>query len=384
MSKIIAHIDEFGTNSIEVEKEGVSSHFLICATLIEEKNLLESENIIKDIRKRHFQNSEIKSSKVKRKHHKRRLTILSELNEIKFTVYLIVVDKKEINTEGLSIKQSFYKYFNKLLVKDLNRLNKEITFVADKIGSTKYQKSLQDYIKKEVTQYNLFDERKIFEFKDSKETNLIQLSDFIVGSLAKNFDTKHYNENSNEYLKILRDKLNVRFWPYKVENYIRQKKETENFNSQIAEISLTLAKDYISNNEKKKDKDIIAQIYLLKYLMLLQKISPHYFVSTLELMNKLKFEIHSSYTVRLFRKNIIGNLRDNNVIIVSSNSGGYKLPVNKTDLSEFVNRYNSIIQPMIGRMQKCRNSILIGSLSEIDILEYPEYHTLKDMVDLIK
>jgi hypothetical protein len=384
LTKILAHIDEFGTNSLETQKDGVSSHFLICATLIKEENLISAKKIIDEVRKTHFQNSEIKSSNVKRAKHTRRLTILNELNQIDFTIYLIVVDKEEINSEGLSVKESFYKYFNKLLVTDLNRINNKITFIADQIGTTEYQKSFQKYIENKVTQYDLFNETKLFEFSDSKENNLVQLSDFIVGSLAKCFDKKHFQENSSEYLKLLKDKLNVRFWPNNIANYLRTDKETENFDPKIAELSLNLVKDYIAKNEKKIETDFIAQIYLLKYLMLIQKVSPHYFVQTHELMDKLKNEIGLEYSVRLFRKNIIGNLRDNNVIIVSSNSGGYKLPVNKSDLTEFVNRYNSILQPMLSRMKKCRDSILLGSMKEIDILDYPEFESLKEIIELKK
>ncbi len=384
MTKILAHIDEFGTNSIETQKDGVSSHFLICATLIKEENLIPAKKIIDEVRKTHFQNSEIKSSNVKRAKHTRRLTILNELNQIDFTIYLIVVDKEEINSEGLSIKESFYKYFNKLLVTDLNRINNKITFIADQIGTTEYQKSFQKYIENKVTQYDLFNETKLFEFSDSKENNLVQLSDFIVGSLAKCFDKKHFQENSSEYLTLLKDKLNVRFWPNNIANYLRTDKETENFDPKIAELSLSLVKDYIAKNEKKVETDFIAQIYLLKYLTLIQKVSPHYFIQTHELMDKLKNEIGLEYSVRLFRKNIIGNLRDNNVIIVSSNSGGYKLPVNKSDLTEFVNRYNSILQPMLSRMKKCRDSILLGSMKEIDILDYPEFESLKEIIELKK
>lgn len=382
--KILAHIDEFGTNSLEIEKDGVTSHFLICATLIEEKNLKASKQIIENVRNTHFQGSEIKSSNVKRANHARRLTILNELNQIEFTIYLIVVDKEEINSQGLSIKQSFYKYFNKLLVTDLNRINKKITFIADQIGSIEYQDSFQKYIESEVTQYDLFNENKIFEFSDSKENNLVQLSDFVVGSLAKCFDKKHFTEESSDYIKILKEKLNIRFWPNNIANYIRQENETENFDPKIAGLSLTLAKDYIARNENKVETDITAQIYLLKYLMLIQKVSPNYFIQTHELMDKLKYEIGLEYSTRLFRKNVIGQLRDNNVIIVSSNSGGYKLPVNKSDLIEFVNRYNSILQPMLSRMKKCRDSILLGSMNDIDILEYPEYESLKEVIELIK
>jgi hypothetical protein len=384
LENILAHIDEFGTNSIEIEKQGVSSHFLLCATLIEEKNLLKGQKILNQVRKTHFQESEIKSSKVKKKSHGRRLTILNDLSQIDFTIYLIVVDKKEIISKGLTIKQSFYKYFNKLLVTDLNRINKKINFIADQIGTIEFQESFQDYIEKEVTQYDLFNENKLFEFYDSKEENLVQLSDFIVGTLAKCFDKKHFNENSDEYLSILKERLNIRFWPNNIGNYLRQEKSTKDFNPTIATLSLNLAQDYIARNKNKKDNDIRAQIYLLKYLMLLQRVSPHYFVPTYDLKDKLKFELGIDLNIRLFRKNIIGALRDNNIIIVSSNSGGYKLPVNESDLTEFVNRYNSIIHPMIQRMKKCRDSVMIGSMNEIDILKYEEFKKLKEIIEITK
>lgn len=384
MTKILAHIDEFGTNSIEIEKEGVSSHFLICATLIEEKNLIEGQKIIEQVRDTYFQGSEIKSSNVKRKDHVRRLSILNSLNKIDFTIYLIIVDKSEIKSEGLSIKQSFYKYFNKLLVTDLNRLNKKIIFIADQVGSKEFQDSFIQYIENEVTQYDLFNEGKLFEFSNSKDNNLVQLTDFIVGSLAKCFDKKVYTEASIDYLNLLKEKLNVRFWPNKSSNYLRQEQESKDFDPKIAELSLTLAQDYIEKNEGKNEIEIKVQLHLLKYLMLIQKISPFYFIQTYELKDKVKYELGIELSTRLFRKNVIGHLRDNDVIIVSSNSGGYKLPVNKSDLIEFVNRYNSILQPMISRMKKCRDSILLGSQRTIDILEYPEYESLKEIINLKK
>ncbi len=179
-----------------------------------------------------------------------------------------------------------------------------------------------------------------------------------------------------------KEKLNIRFWPNKISNYLKSKNESQDFNPKIAELSLTLAQDYITRNERKHGSDFKAQIYLLNYLMLIQKISPHYFIQTYELMDKLKYELGIDMNIRLFRKNIIGNLRDNNVIIVSSNSGGYKLPVNKSDLVEFVNRYNSIMQPMISRLKICRDSILLGSMNEIDILDYEEYNSLKEIIEL--
>ncbi len=385
MENIIAHIDEFGTNSLEIDKDNVSSHFLLCATLVSSRNIDEARQIVTKVRNRYFQNSEIKSSKVKRSSHLRRLLILKKLASINFSIYVIVVDKKDINSKGLSIKESFYKYFNKLLVQDLYRINSKITFIADQIGTNEFQIGFKEYINREVTQYDLFNNDKIFEFSNSQNTDLIQLSDFIVGSLAKCFDNKHHTENSDQYLKIIKDKLHVRFWPNTITNYIRKNDLPDVYNPIIAKISSNLANDYILKNEHVKDEDIRAQVHVLKYLLLMQRISPDYFVQTSDLINKLIADIRVNYQVRVFRKNIIGSLRDKNIIIVSANGGGYKLPVSNRDMIEFVNRYNGILIPMLSRMKKCRELLLTGSNvnndQRIDILDYPEYELLKNIIN---
>ncbi|WP_417154125.1 hypothetical protein, partial [Rikenella microfusus] len=77
----------------------------------------------------------------------------------------------------------------------------------------------------------------------------------------------------------------------------------------------------------------------------------------------------------------IAKLRDNGVIIASS-SHGYKIPMNKNDIYDFVNRSSLIIHPMIARLNKARNTILQVSRNEIDILNEKEYAILKKMVEL--
>jgi hypothetical protein len=381
LKNIIAFIDEFGTNSLAIEKQGVTSHYILCATLIKEENLAIAREQVQLVRKKFFQNSEIKSSGVKNKHHARRLNILIELNKIDFSVYIIVVDKKEVDSQGLNIKTSFYKYFNKEIVKKLNQVNRKIVFVADNIGGEDFRESLKKHIKKNVSQIDLFNENKVFEFRDSKEEDLIQLSDFIVGSLSKYYNEKNYYENSTDYLNLLKDKLNVNYWPNKFSNYTREINGKRKTDQEISQLALNSAESFIINNEHKQDFETISKVHILKYLILLQQVSPFYFIQTHEIIDKLKRDLNQNFTIRQLRKNIIGSLRDENVIICSSNAGGYKLPVNTSDLSQFVNRYNGIIQPMLSRMKKCRENILLGSMNEIDILDYPEYRYLKQIIE---
>lgn len=73
-----------------------------------------------------------------------------------------------------------------------------------------------------------------------------------------------------------------------------------------------------------------------------------------------------------FRTNIVSKLRDSGVLIASSNKG-YKLPVCLNDLYDFVNLSSLTIHPMIQRISKCREQILVATNNEIDILEQREY-----------
>jgi hypothetical protein len=384
LSRLIAILDEYGTNSLNIEAKDVSTHFLLNAILIKEENLEEIKKEIDKIGLKYFQGSEIKSNTVKRKHFDRRLRILTAFSKIDFTIFTLVVDKKEIRSKGLTIKQSFYKYFHRQVVQFLNRIDKRITFIADKIGDESFQRSLNQYIHDNFRQIDLFNPEKIYDFSDSKEENLIQLSDFIVGSLARVFDTKLYEPPAEGILKLIEKRLHLRFWPDKIENYIHESIDKTQYDSRIASLSLDLAQDYIRQNASSGDFNIKARINILDYLILFQRIAPRYFIPTYELINRIKFETDVELNERVFRKNIIGSLRDQHVIIVSSNTGGYKLPVNKSDLIEFVNRYNGIIQPMVSRMKKCRESVLIKTTDEIDILDYPEYALLKKMIEEIK
>jgi hypothetical protein len=82
-----------------------------------------------------------------------------------------------------------------------------------------------------------------------------------------------------------------------------------------------------------------------------------------------------------FRSNIVSKLRDSGVLIASSNKG-YKLPVCLNDLYDFVNLSSLTIHPMIQRISKCREQILVATNNEIDILEQREYDYLKKVIKL--
>src|SRR5688572_13908097 len=147
MNNILAYLDEYGTNELDITKEGVSSHFLITGVLIEEAKQKELEPHLERIAKKHFQTGEMKSKNVGN-NDARRLKILKDLATLDFHIYLLVVDKASVLSEGLSYKKSFYKFINGLLYNDLYRLYPDLQLFTDEHGTVDYMHSFAKYVNK--------------------------------------------------------------------------------------------------------------------------------------------------------------------------------------------------------------------------------------------
>ena len=100
----IGYADEFGNNSFDFDKQG--THFIVASILIDEKNISTIEQKLKNIRQKYFQTGEIKSSKVAN-NHKRRIKILTDLQQLDFTIFAVIVDKKSLYSKGFHYKKVF-------------------------------------------------------------------------------------------------------------------------------------------------------------------------------------------------------------------------------------------------------------------------------------
>ena len=143
----IAFIDEFGTNSLEFEKQDVSTHFIITCILINKSSINQILEQLNIIRQRNFQQGEMKSSNVG-SDDKRRLKILSELVTVNFQILSLVVDKRKLIGEGFGYKPSFYKFLNGLVYNDLYKVFAEVDVIMDEHGSEKFMSGFISYIRK--------------------------------------------------------------------------------------------------------------------------------------------------------------------------------------------------------------------------------------------
>lgn len=380
-----AFIDETGNFGFNFNLLGTSSHYIVTAIIVEKENVKNLRACIDLIRNKYFGPGEIKSSNVA-KDHKRRIIILDELLKYKFNIFSLVVDKERIyDGSGLEFKKTFIKHLDNILYKELKLLYPHLMIIADCKGSDKFMKEFERYIYK-TPNFCIFDDYG-FEFKDSKTEPLIQLADFMSGTISFGFEKSKKCDIYKAYYNKLKDRIiAIKLWPLTFENYITNLNSINisEYDEEIALYCYRLTQKYIEEHKNSKDSTNIDEVRILEYLLnQLTIYNPSRYVSSKELITYLDKTNGNHYSSHTFKTNIIANLRDNNVII-SSSANGYKLPISKKELLSYINKTLGMIMPMLSRLKKCRTRILALTNNELDILDSEEYRSIKMYFDEIQ
>lgn len=378
-----AFVDEFGAFGYDFSNSGCTTHFIISAIIVDRDNLPIVANGVSAIRQKYFQQGEIKSSKIG-KNHKRRITIINELKQLPFQIFAFVCDKQKVyENSGLRFKKSFYKFLNNIVYQELRIAYSNLTITADEIGDNDYLQSFAEYVKSKEIPLDLFDNSQ-FRFENSKYNVILQLSDIISGSLAYHYDErKKLDAEGYNYISILGDKiLRIKVFPETFETFnVNQNDHNPEYNPEIADICYRKAKYFIETNSKTEDIETKQQIAILNYLLFrFMNKSPRKYIPTKELINQLVYLGYEKMSLQTFRNKIIAKLRDNEVII-SSSTGGYKIPSTEKELYDFVNHGKSIIMPMISRLKTCNDVIRMGTDGKINLFEKAEYNSLSKMFE---
>lgn len=379
MDRIYAFTDESGAFGWDLGNPNVSNYFVITSIIAKEQDLDRLRIDVEKIRKDNFQTGEMKSLKIG-KNTERRKRILGQLLPLPFSIFTMVFDKNQMKeNKGLQYKTSFYKFLNNIVHKELRRAFKLLTITADEIGGSDYMQSFSQYVKNKSDIPNLFGDAE-FYFENSGNDILIQLADLICGSIARKYNNP---EESYDFCKMLGKKITrIELYPKTYETYqLDVSALAEDYDRDIAEVCLKQVIEFINKYEHSEDERRIAQIIVLKYMLFrFMNNDLRKYISTDELKNQLAatgIPISSTYK---FRNSIIGNLRDNGVIIASS-SKGYKIPSKESEIYDYINHGTSIIVPMLERLKRCRDLIKLGSANELDVFDHSEYRTLKKYFD---
>ena len=60
---------------------------------------------------------------------------------------------------------------------------------------------------------------------------------------------------------------------------------------------------------------------------------------------------------------------------------GYKIPSKKSEIEDFLNHDSSIILPMLGRLKKCRDKIMLGTNGNVDLYQADAYKELRTFIE---
>lgn len=383
MQNHVAFLKEWGDNNLDFGKKNengiiTSTHFIVTALTAVSEDVTEIRRIITAIQKRHFQSSALNSNVVDEDHQLRKL-ILEDLSEAPFQIFALVVDKRQLIGEGLRYKGSFYKFLYGLTDRELFRIFPDLQMTVGEIGSESFMEGFIKYVHQNHIS-NLFNESS-FGFVNGQNEAVVQATDFIAGTLARCYDETIITGQRQQFLDLMQPKLmHIKFWPDVFNPYlVKYDSPDQQYDKGLAELSINLANDFLQGKSRSIVPHIIDQVTTLSYLVFhFRHINAIRYISSFEIMEHIKVRRGKAVSLHYFQTKVIAPLRDAGVLIVSS-SKGYKLPANESDLYDFVNHSNAIIEPMLSRVKKFRDQIRLTT--ELDVLERNEYSLIRKVVE---
>lgn len=379
-----AYIDESGNTDLAVEKQGVSKYFIVCAVVIPSGQLNILEPQVEEIRRKYFQTGEIKSSKVRDKDgHARRIKILESFLKLDFTFYAIAVEKGSLKKDGgFPFKKSFLKFINGLLYGQLLDNYPSLEIYADEHGGQDFKESFKAYIEKNHKP-DLFWKSNL-SLVSSHQSVIVQMADFIAGTIAKVYEGKKNPALFEAYKTLLSSKaLDLKEWPTKFQIYFEPDQTSKEYDAFIHKHALAKAELFLEKYGENSDEETKLRICALRFLVFKSRLSPDTdYLSTKEILNQLEACGFKGVSDHAIRSTIVSKLRDKDVIIASSHKG-YKIPRNYADLHDFVDRVNSQVLPLLERLKRAHNSYIQASSGDVDLLKGPNYPELVKLLELL-
>ncbi len=384
---ILAFVDEFGTPSLDTEKDGVTNLFICVAVLLRPEDVDLAVDQVRKLSQDHFGESEIRSSNIRgRRANKRRLKVLDSLVQIPFSYYALVVDKRHVFREsGLAYKRSFYRFFHRILCRRLTDPGMGISVVADRLGDLEFMKGFSAYIDKHIGP-NLFTTF-TFGFDDWQNQPLLQIADLVAGTLGKIHDTDHQTTVAQDFQRLLASKrIAEHIWPpyWSRDTALEDLQEPagNQWDNDIAKACLNKVRSFMTAEVKDATETQEMQRIVLDRLLqqrLLGDEGKHSVITDV-LIRMLKDCGFGDIAKQKFTSEIIGGLRDKGFVFAGTSSG-MRLAMTWADIRDYLNHDDGIIGPMLSRLGIARETVKVVTNNSLDILASPEYHRLGMLVD---
>lgn len=384
LQNINVFVDECGTNELDSNKQSVSHLFICVAVLAEDESLdLLSESICQ-VRKSFFSGSELKSSKVGT-NFKRRLKILKALEGLPFRFYALIINKDKVPPDSpLQYKRTFYKFINRMLYQNLVAKGACCLNVkTDRIGTKEFMDSFVPYFEKKgmpdlLSRWNHI-------FVDSKDEPLVQVADFIAGSLSYCYDKSKKSIKSEEINDVLYPHCSgIDVWPYgRIEVPNTLPLDDEDVNRRLQAFFNNKIVDFITKNENSDDEDKQMQAFVLRELYIAREYEDNAKRSIFsdELIKRLCHSGYRELNKQNFTARIIGKLRFDGIILCGSPLG-YRVALSLDDINDYIEHDKNIIEPMLWRLQVARNNVRLITPDNHDILALDKFNNLRLFVDI--
>lgn len=362
-------IDEYGDHSLEVDKQGVTTNYIIVGIAVNDQEEVALRSRAKLVSEKYFSGGELKSSSVSR-NHKRRISILKELVSANQTVHVLSIDKSRlIKSGGLIYKRPFLKYAQSIMHKRLCLANTHINIKADEHGGTDFMSGFKDYVYDKHYQSDLFIDLN-FGFVDSESEPLIQIADIYAGSVARVFDPKKYTDQAKEILDVLRPVIvSLEHWPLRLRGFVEPLETSKEDEELIRIASQRVALSFLEEFYESVIPENRYRCETVNYLLYKQR-NPELddFTPAHEIIENVNKITGQDISEQQFRATITGPLRDKGIMIVS-NSNGYKIAETYLELTSFVGEVDRRVKPQLKRISNFRDTALSVSNGEIDIFE---------------
>lgn len=379
-SHVCAFVDEYGDHGLAVGKQGASTHFVLAAILVRQVDLDRVRQGIEAVRLREFPQSELKSSRVGGKDGKR-VRIVGALAELPWTAYVISIDKARIDpVSGLIYGRSFRKFIFSRLYKKLIDVHDSLHTTLDEHGGSAFMREFAVYVDRKFRP-SLF-RRTAFGFAKSDQEPVLQLADMVAGTVGRTLDPRKDTGSLHPVLDILRPHLlAVDEWPFRILPDVPRGVAASASDELVADQAQRTALRYLERHESSDDPEVSLRTEAVRVLLSEFNYERGRFIQKGRLAELLGAGVAGGMSTDRLRRRIIGPLRDDGVLVASTAHGGYKLAASVDDLIDFVTVTQTVVEPSLRRVRKARESVLMASNGDIDILAGEQFGTLRRLVD---
>lgn len=369
MRKILAYIDESGDPHFN---EHASSHLEFACIIIEPQNQEEVNTVLKNAMLE-LNIRELKSSSIT---EGKRIKVLQSIKNLKFKFIDLSIDKSKVFGDWKTHFKVFYKYSQKLLNRELNRLYEGYTLSIDKFCDQKYQESLKRYLEKHG-QLDLFDNT--VNIGSASSDLIIQLADLIAGTKRK-LRLNEFMDPGTINSLLDKHELYSFIWPQNYTNLVLETLSNDQ-DREVAKTCLDCAQHYL--NQFRSLESHKPKVLTLEYLLFhTQFVDAKSSIYTVELINWLR-ENGFSFSEEEFRSEIIGQLRDEKVIIAGSGKG-LKIPITLDELISYFNFSSSKYLKMMKRCKYTFDAVNAISMGNINLLNDEAYRIHKELFRVLE